>query len=200
LIRQSNLKGFQIPGTSERLIVQLFADDTTVYLSSEDDFTSLTVMLDKWCIASRAKFNEEKTVVIPLGDPDARSALLANRKFSAVRHSIPVAIKILRDEETTRVLGAQVGNSKNAVQPWTPVLEKVDAALQRWSLKHPTLEGKRLLVQWFPGGMTLFLAMAQGMPEDVEDKLEKRIRDFVQDDDNSPRVGMDTMMLPKEEG
>ncbi|KIY48682.1 hypothetical protein FISHEDRAFT_58747 [Fistulina hepatica ATCC 64428] len=164
----------------------LFADDTTVYLSSEDDFRSLTIMLDKWCIASRAKFNEEKMVVIPLGDPEARN--------------IPTAIKVLRDEETTRILGAQVGNSKNAVQPWTPVVEKVDETLQRWSLKHPTLEGKRLLVQWFPGGMTLFLTMAQGMPEDVEDKLEKRICDFVQENDNSPYVGMDTMMLPKEEG
>ncbi|KIY44591.1 hypothetical protein FISHEDRAFT_5961, partial [Fistulina hepatica ATCC 64428] len=193
MVRSSDLKGYDVPGTADRLIIQLFADDTTVYLSEGDDFTTLTDLLEKWCLASRAKFNENKTVVIPIGPEDTRQALMADRKYELAHAEIPASVKILSDDETTRMLGAQVGNDKNAQQPWTPVLEKIDSALQRWQAKHPTLEGKKHIVQWFPGGMTLFLTMAQGMPKEVEEQISRRIRDFILEEDRSPRVGMKTM-------
>ncbi|KAJ8454091.1 hypothetical protein ONZ51_g13231 [Trametes cubensis] len=37
--RSSSLKGFPVPGSTERLVAKLFADDTTVFLSEEDDYT-----------------------------------------------------------------------------------------------------------------------------------------------------------------
>ncbi|KIY53321.1 hypothetical protein FISHEDRAFT_33529, partial [Fistulina hepatica ATCC 64428] len=190
LVRNSTLKGFKISEDAERLVIQLFADDTTVYLSGEDSYEQLTDILDKWCVASRAKFNKSKTVIIPIGSEGSRQLLSINRRLSLAHALIPTSVKILLDEETTWLLGAQIGNCKNAEQPWAPVLEKIDGALQRWSSKHPSLEGKKILVQWFPGGMTLFLTIAQGMPKDVEMQISKRIRDFVMDGDDSPRVGI----------
>ncbi|KIY47301.1 hypothetical protein FISHEDRAFT_12717, partial [Fistulina hepatica ATCC 64428] len=200
MIRDSDLKGFDIPDTNERLVVQLFADDTTIYMSEGDEFLTLTDILDKWCLASRAKFNKNKSVVIPVGAVDARQFLIANRKTQTARTSVPASVKILNDDETTRMLGAQVDNDKNAAHPWTPVLEKIDSVLQRWLAKHPTLEGKKLLVQWFPGGMMLFLAMAQGMLKEVEEQVNRRIRNFILEEDGSPRVGMNTIIRPKNEG
>jgi hypothetical protein len=41
LIRNSNLKGIRIPGTDQDLVVSLFADDTSVYLSSADSLEEL---------------------------------------------------------------------------------------------------------------------------------------------------------------
>jgi hypothetical protein len=36
LIRNSDLKGVKVPGKKEDLVVSLFADDITIYLSSKD--------------------------------------------------------------------------------------------------------------------------------------------------------------------
>lgn len=68
LLRASTeLDGFEILGIKEKLIVSLYADDTTVYLSESDLYTSLEKILATWCKASGAKFNLEKTEVIPIG-------------------------------------------------------------------------------------------------------------------------------------
>ncbi|EPQ54139.1 hypothetical protein GLOTRDRAFT_44243, partial [Gloeophyllum trabeum ATCC 11539] len=42
-------------------------DDTTIYLRQNDRFDHLTNLLDTWCCASGAKFNTEKTEIIPIG-------------------------------------------------------------------------------------------------------------------------------------
>ena len=61
-----SLKGFEIPGVENKLITTLFADDTTVFLSQFDKFTDLESILNKWCIASGARFNVSKTEIIPI--------------------------------------------------------------------------------------------------------------------------------------
>ncbi|KAF5333970.1 hypothetical protein D9758_017279 [Tetrapyrgos nigripes] len=38
MLRNSTLQGFKIPGVTERLIANLFVDDTTVFLAVTDDF------------------------------------------------------------------------------------------------------------------------------------------------------------------
>ena len=65
-LRASSLKGYNIPGAAERLIATLFADDTTTFLHKEDSFADLMSILDTWCTASGAKFNKDKTEIIPL--------------------------------------------------------------------------------------------------------------------------------------
>ena len=66
MLCQPNLQGFQIPRASKCLLVFLFADDTTVFLSEGDNFQTLQDILDQWCADSGAKFNISKTKIIPL--------------------------------------------------------------------------------------------------------------------------------------
>jgi hypothetical protein len=73
LIRDADLKGVKIPGTDKNLLVSLFADDTTIYLSSRDSWSNLWAIFDLWCTASTAKLNENKTVILPF----------ANQKYPA---------------------------------------------------------------------------------------------------------------------
>ena len=72
MLRDSNLKGYDIPAAPRRLITTLFADDTTAYLTEHDSYQTLQTVLTTWCKASLAKFNIAKTKVIPLGHPDYR--------------------------------------------------------------------------------------------------------------------------------
>jgi hypothetical protein len=82
--------------------------------------------------------------------------------------------------EPTQILGSWIGNQVNQVDPWTPILEKIDKSLNQWKKSHPTIFGKRIIVQMVIGGMTQFLTKAQGgMPPDVEKKLVRRICTFI---------------------
>lgn len=51
MICTSSLKGITVPGLEYRIIVTLFANDTTVYLSAKDNFKDLEDILDSWCTA-----------------------------------------------------------------------------------------------------------------------------------------------------
>ncbi|KAF5335926.1 hypothetical protein D9758_018330 [Tetrapyrgos nigripes] len=66
MLRNSHLQGFKIPGVMERLIANLFADDTTMFLAAADDFGDLQSILNEWCTVSTAKFNVNKTSIIPI--------------------------------------------------------------------------------------------------------------------------------------
>ena len=68
LIRNlSEIEGYRVPGTKEKLAINLFMDDTVLYLNEKDQFDKVLILLDKWCKASGAKFNKEKTEIILIG-------------------------------------------------------------------------------------------------------------------------------------
>lgn len=71
-----NLSGFNIPGSNSRILINLYADDTTIYLSETDQYDTLQHILTTWCRASGAKFNLSKTEIIPLGTPEHRHNIL----------------------------------------------------------------------------------------------------------------------------
>lgn len=78
-IWKSNLKGLTIPGTQERLITNLFADDTTTFLGKDNSLSDLTEILNQWHLAAGAQFNTSKTQIIPMGSKIFREKLLQDR-------------------------------------------------------------------------------------------------------------------------
>ncbi|OCH95328.1 hypothetical protein OBBRIDRAFT_717744, partial [Obba rivulosa] len=164
MLRASPLRGFHIPGVLNKIIATLFADDTTTYLSELDDFATLQQLLDTWCSASGAKFNIGKTEIIPIGTEEYRQRVVTTRRMNSTSAAIPAAIHIAHDGEATRSLGAWIGNKIDDAAPWSSNLEKVAAELLRWGRSNPTLRGRRLIVQMMIGGITQYMAKAQGMP------------------------------------
>ena len=57
-IRSSPLKGFNISKDLTRVLVKVYADDTTVYIGPEDDPQHLLNCLNLFCKASTVKFND----------------------------------------------------------------------------------------------------------------------------------------------
>ncbi|EPS96357.1 hypothetical protein FOMPIDRAFT_14145, partial [Fomitopsis schrenkii] len=199
-LRDSNLRGYDIPGADERLIATLFADDTTTFLKKDDKFTDLMAILDIWCTASGARFNKDKTEIIPVGRCEYRQRLIETRTPCPGGDKIPDHIRIAQDGEAIRILGAWHGNDINEGGVWTPILEKIDATLARWENTHPTMEGRKYIAQMHIGGTTQYLAKVQGMPKHVEDKLDKRIRTFVWADKKQAPVNKDTLHAPISRG
>ena len=193
MLRRSDLEGYEIPGTRYRLITTLFADDTTVYLSAGDSIETLEKILGKWCKASGAKFNLDKTEIIPIGTEEYRKRVIETRQMNPESEErIPGHMKLAIEGQPVRSLGAWMGNNIDQATPWTKTIEKITAALDRWKKCSPTLRGKRLIAQMIIGGMTQYLTKVQGMPKATEKALMKIQRDFIWDT-KKPMVSMDRL-------
>ncbi len=154
MLRESNLKGFQIPGADRRLIVNLFADDTTAFLDAGDSLDDLQIILDKWCLAAGAKFNISKTHILPIGSEEYRKEVIRTGKTSPDLPPLPGNLHVAGESEAIRILGAWFGNKIVAEQIWAATLEKIDTNLERWAKNSPTMEGRRYIIQMIGGGMT----------------------------------------------
>ncbi|EJD38391.1 hypothetical protein AURDEDRAFT_48898, partial [Auricularia subglabra TFB-10046 SS5] len=200
MLRESQLRGYKIPGLENKLIATLYADDTTVYLSEWDSFDQLESILESWCLASGAKFNTTKTEIIPMGSKPHRDHVIESRTMREGGAALPAGVRIARDGETTRILGTWPGNKVKVANAWSNILDKVQTTLDKWSDQHPTLNGKSLIARTMAGGFTQYLTAAQGMPKRVEERLDKMVTDFVWDGARRHAVNSDTLRRPKDEG
>lgn len=194
------LHGFHIPGSLQKTLVNMYADDTTIYLSADDHYEDLESLLNQWCIASGAKFNLEKTEVIPIGTKAHRDRILTSRQIHPSDQPLCTGVHIAPDGHAVHCLGAWIGNGLDETTPWTPILDKINSALSVWSKSHPTLDGKRLIIQMVVAGMTQFLTKAQGMPEHVAASLTKTIRNFIWDNKKNPPISLARLQLPRSQG
>ncbi len=199
-IRKSEMQGFAIPGTTERLIATLFADDTTTYLSESDNYGVLDRILKKWCCAARAKFNDEKTEYIPIGTTEFRESILDRTSTCTLARTLPVGAKIVEDGSAVRSLGAWIGNRVNEETPWAPIMSTIEKRLMKWAQRNPTILGRKLAVGMEVAGRTQFLATTQEMPAKVTRKLEKMVVDFIWKGNKHPRIGRETLYKSPREG
>jgi hypothetical protein len=201
LRNNKRLKGINIPGLKERLITTLVADDTNLYLSHEDRFDKVQAILKEWCDVSGAKFNIEKTEIIPIGTLEHREKVTLTRKINPLDQTpLSDQIHIASDGMAVRSLGAWIGNRTDNATPWEVILDKMRKALITWNKSHPTLMGRKIIVQAIVGGLTQFLTKAQGMPTHIETAIIKIIRNFMWKDDSSPRVPLEVLQSPRGKG
>jgi hypothetical protein len=198
-LRKSKLKGFMVPGKEERLIATLFADDTTVYLSKEDNISELEKILEGWCTASRAKFNVNKTIVMPLGKREFRRNVLRTRQTRMWGGQIPANMEILKEGQATRILGAWYRNGVDINAPWSIVVTKLSRATERWKNVLVNLLYKRHIVQCTAGGYSQYLAQVQGCPTHIENKIERQIREYLWDG-RASKLNKETTRAPTEIG
>ena len=195
------LKGIKIPGLKEPIKTNLFADDTSLYLSREDRLDHAQGILEDWCQVSGAKFNIDKTEIIPIGSEAHRQRVITTRKINQEdENPLSERIRIAEDGEAVRSLGAWIGNKTNDATPWESIVDKTHKNLERWKKTHPTMKGRKAIVQIIVGGYTQFLTKAQGMPPHIETALTKTIRNFMWEDDSSPRIALELLQKPTEEG
>jgi ribonuclease HI len=200
-LRNSNLiKGYDIPGITHRVKINLYADDTTIYLNKNDKYSDLENILNGWCLASGAKFNMDKTEIIPIGSKTHRERVITTRKLNPDDTPLENSIRIAPDGHPIRSLGAWIGNETNDATPWEPILDNISKTLNRWNKGHPSLDGKRLIAQMVIGGMTQFLAKAQGMPKNIETALTRMMRNFIWNNKKTSPINLEQLQKPRTEG
>ena len=196
-----NLKGIKIPGLKEPIKTNLFADDTSLYLSREDRLDHAQEILKDWCQVSGAKFNIDKTKIIPIGSEAHRQRVITTQKINQEdENPLSERIKIAKDGEAVRSLGAWIGNRTNDATPWESIVDKTHKNLERWKKTYPTMKGRKAIIQIIVGGYTQFLTKAQGMPPHIETTLTKTILNFMWEDDSSPRIALELLQKLTEKG
>ena len=198
--RTETLKGIQIPTRREHLKIKLFADDTTVVLSEHDRIRDLQRILENWCAVSGAKFNIEKTEIIPLGNPKQRRDIRQGQRLHEGDNMLPDSIHIAEEGEPVRVLGAWLGSGVDQVTTWAPIMEDCGKRLRRWGAVRHSLEGRRLILQMQVAGVTQYLTKVQGMPRSVEEELNRQIRHFTWNHEKADTVNQVQMYAQHEKG
>jgi hypothetical protein len=159
------------------------------------------MILDEWCHISGAKFNKEKTKIIPIGREKHQHNAMTMRILNPRNQTpLPEGIRIAKDGDATRMLGTWIGNKTEDLTPWEPIIDKTNTKLERWKKAHPILSGRKIITQMVVGGHTQFLTQAQGMLKETKDTLNRMIKNFVWEDDSSPRIANKTLRNPIMEG
>ena len=158
---EPTIKGINILGLIDKLAIKLFADDTNLYLHKEDNFHLVQRILEEWCEVSGAKFNDEKTEIIPIGSEEHCCNTAATRILGPCNHTpLPEGTRIAKDRDAVRMLGAWIGNKMEDLTPWEPIIDKINTKLEKWKRTHPTLNGQKVIMQMVIRGHTQFLSQA----------------------------------------
>jgi len=147
-IRKLSLKGFKIQGLEERVLVSLFVDDTLVYMNEDDNKKTLKQMIKIFCEASTAKFNDQKSEVLPIGTKEYRNSVIKTKTINKTNNrKLDQAIRIIEDKDSLRTLGAYIGNNSKTSVQWETILKKQLRILKRWSKTSLSLKGKELILK-----------------------------------------------------
>ena len=109
-------------------------------------------------------------------------------------------VKIIKEEEAMRTLGAWVGNDSNTNLQWKSILQKQEEALANWSETNVSLKGKEIILKSLIQSKAMFLATVNGMPKDVEEKMKKIFKDFIWEGKKRGLMEWKQIIAPREQG
>ena len=90
-----DIKGIKILGVKEEIKINLFADDTNLFLNKDNRLDHIQNVLNQWCEVSGAKFNIEKTEIIPIGTEEHRKTVADTWKINPADEStLPERIQV----------------------------------------------------------------------------------------------------------
>ncbi|CCA75615.1 hypothetical protein PIIN_09606, partial [Serendipita indica DSM 11827] len=176
-IRRSGLKGIKISDKIMEVLVKAYADDTTIFLAESDRFDELQTILDLFCKASTAKFNMEKTEIIPVGNPEHRDQMSQSRIVNG--RLMEDTIKIAKDGESVRILGSYQGNNANTEAPWNEITRTQNKIMNLWAQAHPSASGRVMLAKSLIVSRAFYLMTVNGITKPQLNEMEKSIRKFI---------------------
>jgi len=111
-----------------------------------------------------------------------RRQVIEKRQTSELEEDkIPEEIRIVKDRETLRTLESYMGNRVNQVTQWNQILKKQKDVLNAWTILNLSTNKKELILKSLVQSRALFLATINGMPKDIQKRMEEQIRTFLWD-------------------
>jgi len=196
-IRSSSLKGFDISEDLNRVLIKVYADDTTIFVGPEDDPKMLQGCLDLFCLASTARFNSLKTEIIPLGAPEFREDFVRSREFNGWK--LDNEIHVAQEGEAIRILGSWQGNGINIQSKWNDVIERQLKTMKQWNFHYPSIAGRVLIVKTLVISSAYYLMTVNGVSSKNIMSMERNIRNFIWNG-RKEQMAWERAILPITEG
>ena len=159
LIRNNNnIKGFVLPDSSQTLNLIQHADDTTIFLTNNNDFDVLDEVFTVYSRGSGSKINVGKSQGLWLGKWKDRKDKPGG--FSWVNDHL-------------KILGIYFGNDDNSARNWEPRISKMEKTFNMWKTRDLTLKGKSIVINSFFGAGLSYFGSVLDCPEVYISKMEK---------------------------
>jgi ribonuclease HI/endonuclease/exonuclease/phosphatase family metal-dependent hydrolase len=176
-LRATPLRGIQISNEIRRVLTTMYADDTAITLHEDDDIEIARDAIKLFCMASTARFNDNKEEILAIGTEAFKKDFNESRTMKN-GNRIPDKTKLITPHNPMRMLGAWHGNKGIAKDQWKRILEKQQDIIDLWTNIRPSIKGRILLLKSLVASRALYLAMVNGMPKDVEEKMTKQMSNF----------------------
>ena len=164
LIRfENNLKGIIIPRTKYTVKLVQHADDTTVFLTNNEEFPKLTNILKIFSEGTGSKINQQKTTGLWLGTWKTRT-------------DKPGGYKWVNDK--IKILGINFGNQVTEHDNWDPQINKFKRTLNRFKERDLTLRGKAVIVNSYIGAGISYLGSILPCDKETIKTIDNIIFDF----------------------
>ncbi|KAG8967570.1 hypothetical protein FRC05_002003 [Tulasnella sp. 425] len=202
-LRRSQLKGIRVPGLMNRLICKLFADDTQLYLSRQDNFGQAMIIAERWCLASTAKFNKAKTEILPMGTPEYRRAVVQTRSLRPEQRSTDPFLegaRIYKDGEHLHILGGRVGHKIDTDTVWDSIISNMEVVATKWATRNMTFQGRKLVINFIILSRAQFFLMTNLPTVEITKKITSLTRNFIWTGKLKNAIRLDILMRPREEG
>ncbi|MCO5581971.1 hypothetical protein L7F22_035860 [Adiantum nelumboides] len=193
-VHQPALTGLLMQVSDEPdLIDQEYADDTLLFLHyTPDVLDMIRYALERFCVASGARINWDKSYGILAGSQD-------------VPTWGPMDFRWLRPGEICRYLGFQVGLDVSPEQQFSLVMQAMRRKLCYWSTRHLSMAGRALVTNQVLLASAWYVASCWTMHGGVMLQLRRLIRNFLFGGsdgslDTQARVRWSTCTLPTSQG
>lgn len=129
---EQTFHGLHVPGgKGARIKVSAYADDATLFLSREEDFSAIGRVLVTFSEVTGARVNRKKSAVLCAGAWAGKTA-------------VPGGFSLCQDG--LKILGVTFWREGSAQRNWEMVLRKVQAKAERWGRRDLSLTGRVLAV------------------------------------------------------
>ena len=136
----------------------------------------LEKIINTFCKVSTAKFNKEKTEILPIRSEKYRKKVVEKKQTSELEKiQISDEIRIVKDKKTLKTLESYMGNKTNQITQQNQILKKQKDILNAWTILNLLSNRKELILKSLVQSRVLFLATVNRMLKSVQKKMKKQM-------------------------
>ena len=182
--RDKSIQGIKLPVTGEEAKVSQFADDLSVFVTSEQSISKLLVLLDIFHYASGSNVNKSKSKALNLG-------FWRNRPPDNI-FGIPVV-------KNLKLVGLVVNQSGGVTYDWTKIVDPIRRLTFLWKSRSLSFFEKSILINSIALAKIWYIASSVVIPKSVIEKINKIIFKFLWGNRHEC-INRKSMMLHKQLG
>ena len=170
-----NIEGVKLSHCDTKIRTFQYADDCPYLLNAPGDLAIVQAKIAHFSVASGMKTNDEKTEIL----------LIGTWSNNPPQTLIDSGFKLVKQKDTARVLGIQLGSNNSHLLNWSNVRSKIRKFLSSNSSDQLTLNGKIIIANSCITSQTIFVATHQHSDVATLGKIQSILNTFTNGDDKN---------------